>query len=131
MVLPALRLRRLWCGLGFSMALLITIAFLMPVGVPKDPLVSDKVIHLLAFGTLAFWFGSIVVRRDLLWLALALVAFGGLIEVAQGVMRLGRHAEVLDLAADSIGVLLGLALALTPLGRWPGWMEGLAGRTAP
>jgi VanZ family protein len=84
----------------------------------------------LAFAMLAFWFGSILVRRDLLWLALALVVFGGLIELAQGMMRMGRHADLLDLVADSVGVVVGLLLALTPLGRWAGFIERLFLRPA-
>jgi VanZ family protein len=129
-LLPELRLRRLWCGMGFCMVLVIAYTCLAPPDKLPDPRVWDKSIHLLAFGTLGFWFGSIVVRRDLPWLALALVAFGGLIELAQGAMPFGRRAELFDLAADSLGILLGLALALTPLGRWPRWMEGLVCRTA-
>ena len=128
-LLPDLRLRRLWCAMGFGIALVITYSCLAPPDALPEPRLWDKSIHLLAFGALGFWFGSIVVRRDLPWLALTLVAFGGLIELAQGAMQLGRHAELLDLAADSLGALLGLALALTPLGRWPRWMEGFVYRT--
>ncbi len=124
-VLPELRYRRLWFGVGIAIALAIAVVCLMPGGKLPDVRVSDKTEHLLAFAMLAFWFGSIVVRRDLVWLALALLAFGALIEVAQGLMRLGRQADVNDVVADGVGILIGLGLALTPLGRWAGWLESL------
>lgn len=124
-VLPELRYRRFWFGAGILIALAIAVVCLMPGSKLPDVRVSDKTEHLAAFAMLAFWFGSILVRRDLLWLALALLVFGGLIELAQGAMRLGRHADVRDLVADGVGVALGLALALTPLGRWARWLESL------
>lgn len=127
-VLPELRYRRLWFGVGIAIAVAILVVCLVPGGRLPDVRVSDKTEHLVAFMMLAFWFGSIVVRRDLFWLVVALVAFGGLIELAQGAMRLGRQADVRDLVADTIGVLLGLALAMTPLGRWASWLENLLGR---
>jgi VanZ family protein len=128
-VLPELRYRRFWFGAGIAIATVIAVVCLMPGSKLPDVDISDKVEHFAAFAMLAFWFGSILVRRDLPWLALALVVFGGLIEVAQGVMHLGRTADVRDLVADAIGVATGLALALTPLGRWARWFENLAGRT--
>ncbi|HUG72834.1 MAG TPA: VanZ family protein [Steroidobacteraceae bacterium] len=132
LVLPELRFRRLWFCLGLGIAVAIAVVCLMPGrNIPQFRLVSDKVEHALAFAMLAFWFGSILVRRDLLWLALALVAFGGLIEVAQGLMGLGRHADLLDLVADTVGVVVGLLLALTPLGRWAGFIERMFLRPAP
>ncbi len=123
-VRPELRYRRLWFACGVALAVLISIVCWVPMReLPKIESVSDKLEHFVAFGLLAFWFGSIVVRRDLAWLAIALVGFGGLIELGQAAMRLGRQAEFLDLVADAIGVLLGLLLALTPLGRWAFWLE--------
>jgi len=127
--MPELRLRHLWFAAGLFAALAIATLMLMPVREVPDPRISDKAIHMMAFGMLGFWFGSIVVRRGFIWLLLALVAFGGLIEVAQGLMQLGRHPELLDLLADAAGAVVGLVLALTPLGRWPLWLEALVRRT--
>lgn len=130
-VLPELRYRRLWFGVGVLIALAVAVVCLMPGRKLPDVRVSDKMEHLLAFAMLAFWFGSILVRRDFFWLAVALIAFGGLIELAQGAMRFGREADIKDLLADSIGVVLGLALALTPLGRWARWLESRLGGSGP
>lgn len=130
-VLPELRYRRLWFGVGIAIALAIAVVCLLPGSKLPDVRVSDKLEHLVAFAMLAFWFGSILVRRDFFWLAVALIAFGGLIELAQGAMRYGREADIRDLLADSIGVLLGLALALTPLGGWARWLESRLGGNRP
>ena len=127
-VLPELRYRRLWFCAGLAIALAVLVVCLIPGGKLPDMRVSDKTEHVAAFVMLAFWFGSILVRRDLFWLALALLLFGGAIELAQGAMRMGRNADIHDLFADGVGILLGLALALTPLGRWARWLESLVGR---
>jgi hypothetical protein len=118
-----LRLARLWIVLGVVLlAGIITFCLLPSADVP-DLVGSDKLKHLLAFGLLAFWFGSIMVRTDLPWVGLSVVAIGALIEVLQGVMGLGRDPEWLDLVADALGAALGVLLVLTPLGRWARWFE--------
>jgi VanZ family protein len=127
-VLPELRYRRLWMLLGLLIALAIAIVCVVPSRSLPNVNLSDKLEHALAFLLLAFWFGSIIVRRDFLWLAVALVAFGGLIEIVQGTTGLGRHADPRDLLADSLGAGLGLLLSLTPLGRWTRWLEMLLAR---
>jgi VanZ family protein len=130
-VLPELRYRRTWLCIGVIMVLVITVACLLPARELPGVGMSDKTEHFLAFGAVAFWFGSIVVRRDLHWVALAVVGFGSLIEVAQGAMGLGREADWFDVLADMLGVLIGAVLVLTPLGRWPHWVETrLAGARA-
>jgi hypothetical protein len=87
---PELRYRRLWLAVGIAMLLVITTVCLLPMKDLPSTGMSDKAEHFLAFGALAFWFGSIVVRRDLPWVAVAVVAFGGAIELAQSSMGLGR-----------------------------------------
>jgi VanZ family protein len=128
-VLPELRWRRLWFSAGVAIALAIAVASLMPGRNLPNLNVSDKLQHFMAFTMLGFWFGSIVVRRDLPWLVIALLIFGCLIELAQEAMPFGRHAEWGDVIADGVGVLSGLLVAMTPLGRWAIWIEtGLRGK---
>jgi VanZ family protein len=62
----------------------------------------DKARHFLAFYMLT---GLAVIglpRVNLLWLGLALLAYGGLIEVFQGMV--GRQTSLLDLAANGAGI---------------------------
>ncbi len=97
-----------WRLLFWVCACAVLALSLMP---PSQPLPStgwDKGNHLLAFGVLA-----LLGRRAFAghWLALlvALLAYGGVIELLQG-MTAYREADWLDLVADTCGVLAGLAL---------------------
>jgi len=122
-VLPVLRYGRLWFSMGVMLLLVIAVLCLLPSQDLPSLGVWDKLEHAIAFGALAFWFGSIVVRPDLPWVGVAVVAFGALIEIAQGAMGQGRDADWHDLVADAVGVAIGLSFALTPLGRWARWFE--------
>lgn len=122
-LLPGLRYRRLWLGVGLALAGVILLLSLLPGKDLPELHLWDKLEHTLAYVALAFCFGSVVVRRDYLWLWLALVAFGGAIELVQA--HVGRDAEWGDLLADGIGTTVGLIVALTPLGRWAYWIEAL------
>jgi len=123
----SLRYGRAWFAFGMLIALAITVSCLLPArDLPQIGFaLSDKVEHGIAFFVLTFWFAGVLTRRDFLFLALALVAFGGGIEITQGLMGLGREADLKDLLADAAGVLSGLALAMTPLGRWALFVESL------
>ena len=89
----------------------------------------DTAAHAGVFAVLAT-LSWVAVRQQRRWPALArqaglvvllgCVVFGGLIEVLQYVMALGRHAEWSDLGADSLGA----ALALLLLGSgWRWWQQ--------
>ncbi|MFO1504371.1 MAG: VanZ family protein [Steroidobacteraceae bacterium] len=118
---PELRFRRLWFVMGLALAAFILVLCLLPGKDLPQIHLWDKFEHALAYVALAFLFGGIVIRRDYFWLGVSLVAFGGFIELLQA--HVGRDAEWFDLLADAIGVVLGLLLALTPLGLWAHWIE--------
>lgn len=122
-LLPTLRYRRTWVFFGLLLAGVITFYSLIPAQKVPSVGVSDKVEHVSAYVLLAFFFGALMARRDHKFLFLALLAFGGAIEIAQGLMKLGREADLLDLVADVVGTVIGLVLTLTPLGRWPALFE--------
>ncbi|KNX41715.1 VanZ like family protein [Roseovarius tolerans] len=71
-----------------------------PQGLPG----LDKLAHFLAFGALAAPLAFAYPRH---WraVALAVLAYGGLIEIVQPYM--GRSAEWADLLADGVGAFLG------------------------
>ncbi len=87
-----------------------------PPGAGPELLPWDKAQHFLAFYVLAVLGAAAFPRQAILIPALALVAFGGLIELVQALPFVGRDAEVGDWLADGVGVLF----ALAPLGlaRW-------------
>lgn len=123
LVLPELRYPRLWMAVGLVLAGVIAVLSLMPLRNVPDLDVSDKIKHALAYVALGFFFASVIVRRDWFWLAIALICFGALIELAQHVMPFGRSAEAKDMLANLAGIAVGLLLALTPLGSWARWLE--------
>lgn len=91
-------------------------------GIPLFP-GADKVVHALMMGglTSVILFDLKRLRRherlsgrNVVWTAVAMVAFSALDEWAQGAMAMGRSADILDLAADCTGILLA-SLAVPPL----------------
>ena len=89
--------------------------FNMPAGLPTH---FDKVEHALAYLFLAVWFAGLVVRAHYWKIVVALAALGLVIEILQHVMALGRYGEPMDMAANLLGVGLGIALASRRLGGW-------------
>ena len=72
---------------------------------------SDKVQHMVAFLVLTL-LGSAAFRGvSRIRLMLAMIAFGGVIELAQMAPQVHRDAEWSDWLADILAVLLGLAVA--------------------
>jgi VanZ family protein len=91
---------------------------------PSPPTIDvdqgDKLGHLVAYGTLMFWFAQLYVRSAVrLRYALGFIGLGIALEFVQG--HIGRDFEVADMAADAFGVALGwagaLVVRLEPLGR--------------
>jgi VanZ family protein len=97
------------CGWAYAAA----IVFLSLTPSPPDPGFDygDKVAHLLAYGLLMLWFCFLYrYRYTRLAYAIGWVAMGVALEFAQGATAY-RSFEVTDMAANSLGVLLGWGLA--------------------
>lgn len=78
--------------------------------------VSDKFEHCLAYAALAA--GAVqLYRRRLSWgfVCVVLVFLGIGLEYLQGAMGIGRTADRMDALANTVGVLIGLGTAFTPL----------------
>ena len=76
---------------------------------PPDimPGVSDKLLHFMAyFGLSGLAITAIGLKRASLFVILALIAFGGALEILQAYT--GRDPELLDEVANAIGTLLGV-----------------------
>ncbi len=79
-----------------------------PIALPGQP--SDKIQHILAFLTFAALGALAYPRAGVLKMGLGLSAYGALIEVAQMIPALRRHAELLDWVADTVAAFLVLIL---------------------
>ncbi|MDJ0700563.1 MAG: VanZ family protein [Woeseiaceae bacterium] len=134
-----LRYARHWQLGSVILLLLVLIAALMPAAVWfwSDGLSvgdwvrnADKWAHGLTFVVLALWFSGMYSKSSYWKVAIGLLAFGVLIEVLQGLVRY-RMAEWLDIGADTLGIAIGLALALAGPGGWclrfEAWRDGREG----
>jgi VanZ family protein len=112
-----LRYRKPWLAIGWGMVVTVVYFCLIP---HPPQLVSfaygDKFEHVIAYTGLSLWFFQIG-REPGAWLRTGLWLFGlGVgIEIAQA-FTVYRSFEFADMAADAVGILLGAALARTPLG---------------
>ncbi len=92
-----------------------------PFGSVRIPLFegADKVVHVMMFFAMAFAYHFDFRRgkkpvdeaRLMGWIFVSLSAFGGLIELAQWKMRMGRSGDWYDLLADIAGTVYGIILA--------------------
>lgn len=105
----------LWAGLWVLAIAGVVAGSLMPASGVPDLHVSDKLQHLLAYGLLAAGAVQLFARRlALAFVCVLLVLMGIGLELLQAQMGLGRMLDRDDALANTLGVLIGLASALTP-----------------
>ena len=126
-----LRLARLWLWIG--LALIFGICFLSVTSVPgplRAVLLHDKVMHMVAYAGLMGWFAQIFRHRMTRFLfAAVFVGMGVGIEFVQATVP-GRQFELLDMVANTSGIILAWALAHTWMGRILEWFESRVLRVA-
>lgn len=108
-----INLTRLWRMAGWLGVVVTLIVSLVPPLLGDDGGHTDKIVHLAGYAALTFWWAQLVTRQR--WtLAIAIILFGVLIELLQGLTP-DRQPDPLDALANSGGVLLGwLAARLLP-----------------
>ena len=123
-----LQYRRVWLASGWLLVVLVVCLSLMPH--PPEPLSfknADKLEHVFSYAMLALWFcqlyRSVKLRAAVV---IALVGSGVALEFVQGWTGY-RMFDVLDMLANSVGVMLGWLLVLTPLGNLFVYIEKQAG----
>jgi VanZ family protein len=79
-----------------------------PPRLPGEP--SDKIQHIVAFATLTMLGSWAYSKTRPFKLLVGLSVFGALIEVVQAIPALHRDSDVVDWLADTIAVLVVLAL---------------------
>jgi VanZ family protein len=121
-----LRLWWLWWFVGWAL-LLATVNESLQRHVWKvaEVIAWDKANHFTGYFLLATWFTGVARRSRYLLVGVLLIAFGGSLEIAQGLMHEGRTADWFDFLANSLGVATGVTLALLGLGDWMVWIERL------
>jgi len=121
--------RRHWLTLGVGLVLIVIVSTLAPGGMPARFPGVDKIEHVAAYLVLMVWFAGLQPRRAWRWLALALLAMGVLLELAQGAMHMQRTADVRDVLANATGIGLGAVASAAGLASWPYRLETWLTRT--
>lgn len=114
----------MWTILGWIAVAVALVLNLMP-GAMTPQVVGDKYEHVVGYVLLTLWFCGIYPRSRYWVIAAGLLGMGILVEILQGAMHWGRHADVDDVVADITGIAIGLALARTILAEWPRRVEAL------
>jgi VanZ family protein len=97
---------------GWAWAAAIVWLSLTPRPPHIDVAYGDKLGHLAAYGLLMWWFAQLyLARKARVAYALGFIAMGVGLEIAQGALGY-RTYEVIDMYANTLGVLLGGAAAL-------------------
>jgi VanZ family protein len=114
---------RLWQAIGVLMVVVVCVASLLPSMPPPPGLHGDKVEHLIAYGSLTYWWGMLYPERAQRWLAcLLFILMGIALEFAQQATGY-RFLDVFDMAANTLGALLGRMAVETPFGRLLGALD--------
>lgn len=130
-----LRYARRWQAAGilvlvFALVMALAPAVLFRFDVQPGGIGPDKWLHALTFTFLTVWFSGQYAVRSYWRVALGMLAFGGFIELCQGLLTY-RSAETMDLFADTVGIVVGLAIALAGAGGWSlrleGWLQAREG----
>ena len=77
----------------------------------------DKWLHGLTFFALTLWYAGQYRPRSYWRIALGLLGFGMFIELCQRMLSY-RTAEWLDMGANTVGIVIGLAIAIGGAGGW-------------
>lgn len=104
-----LKYLRYWLALGGLYALLVLWGSLTSLTVNTELFSFDKAQHFLGYLVLCGWFCGLFARRWHLFVLLAAVAFGILLEIAQALGGI-RTFEFQDIVANTLGAAVGFAL---------------------
>lgn len=113
---PVHRYQKIWLVIGYALVTLVI--YLSASSNPPDSGIElanfDKVMHALAYFVLMGWFAQLYhVKKHRLIYALAFIFMGIALEVVQS-FDPARSAELADMVANTLGVLLALLLTRIP-----------------
>jgi len=120
-----LRHVRLWRALSVLILIVVLLAALSPVFWFFDNRAialswfqnADKWLHAFTFIILSVWFSGLLARRSYWLIAIGLTLFGFFVEFCQLQVSY-RTADWIDIAANTAGIIIGLAVAVAGLGGW-------------
>jgi VanZ family protein len=127
-----LRYPYLWLSLGWLLVIVVIVGSLLPGPVIQQitPPVNDKIEHFTAYFAMMIWFAGLYPRAKHLRVAGALLFLGIALDVLQGTATTTRNFELLDIAADAVGIAAALGLAYWLLEGWCQRLEHFTIRSA-
>jgi VanZ family protein len=107
---------RLWHVIGFLAIVALVVLSLVPLPrLGPDIPDGDKIGHFAAYGLIGAWYGLLLGRgRRLLAAAFGLIGIGLILESLQGLTGY-RQTDLMDAAANALGVAIGTSIAFSPL----------------
>jgi VanZ family protein len=115
-----------WLGLGWMFIVFAVIASLVPGPKLPETHMSDKYEHTIAYVLLTLWFTGVYPKTSYWKVGAGMFALGVAIEFAQGAMPFGRQADIRDVGANTLGIVIALMLALAGVGGWAQKIEAWA-----
>jgi hypothetical protein len=112
-----LRFPWLWLSLGWALVIGVCVGSLMPGSAVPELGLTDKKIHALSYFLLMVWFSGLYPRARHVRLALVLFGLGLSLDLLQSGTA-SRTFDLRDIAANGVGILIGLALSFWLLGGW-------------
>lgn len=104
-----LRWRPLWLAIGWLIVAAVVMLSLWPRLPRVDVDQFDKIGHFTAYFVMMGWFGFLYLRESHKWIALALVALGITLEIAQYFSGY-RAFELMDIGVNSVGVIIAYSI---------------------
>jgi VanZ family protein len=110
----------------------VVVGSLLPAPIMREitPPISDKLMHFTAYFAMMVWFAGLYPRAKHLRVGGALLLLGIALDILQGTATQTRSFELLDIAADAVGIAVALALASWLLEGWCQRLERLTIRSA-
>ena len=106
-----------WLGWGWVSLVWYLSLTAMPPEIDLGLTVNDKIGHFIAYGWLMFWFGNLYRGLSVRLLYAGLfILMGVCLEVLQGMGEV-RQFEYYDMLANTMGVIIGFVLVLTPFSK--------------
>ena len=118
-----LRFPRVWMALGSILVLGVCVGSLLPGPLVEPIIENDKLVHAATYWLLMVWFAGMYARRYHWVIAVLLLVLGFGLDVAQSGTET-RSFDMIDVAADTGGILLGLVSAWLVFEGWCRRVEG-------
>lgn len=117
MTSPPLKYPWVWRLLGWLLVAGVIVTSLLPAPWVPTFNIKDKILHAGAYCFLMVWFSGLYPRERHWIVALLLFGLGIGLDIAQ-LPTATRHFELLDIAADAGGIVLGLVLGRFVFAGW-------------